>query len=249
MRLTPLPVRSQSSGGSAGAWRVACVIVAAALLPVPAGAATRGFTVTDFDRIRLAGPYEVVLRVGPAVSAHAEGDPASLDRARLDVEGRTLSISLDRTQDGWRDAPARVRILVTTPMLHGAAITGSGSLAIDRASAQDMTLSVAGAGTLRLDALTTDRLVLTLVGAGEVTIGGRAAVGRLVVQGAGRVEGAKLVIADADLALSGAGAIIVGAGRAAKVATQGGGDVTVLGTPSCTVRNEGTGTIRCGRQP
>lgn len=244
MRLTRRrpPSRARSA-------RAALALLAAASLPSAASAATRSFTVTDFDRVRLAGPYEVVLRVGPAVSARAEGDPAALDRARLDVEGGTLSISLDRTQSGWNDAPGRLRILVTTPMLRGAAITGAGSLAIDRASAQAMTLSVAGAGTLRLDALATDRLLLTLVGAGGVTIGGRAAVARLVVQGAGRVDGAKLVVADADLSLSGAGAITVGAGRTAKVAAQGGGDVTVLGTPTCTVRNEGTGTVACGRRP
>lgn len=225
------------------------VILAAALLSGAAGAATRGFTVTDFDRIRLSAPYEVVLRVGPAVSARAEGDPGALDLARLDVEGGTLSISPDRTQSGWDDAPGRLRILVTTPLLRGAAITGAGSLAIDRASAQETTLAVAGAGTLRLDTLATDRLLLTLVGAGTVTIGGHAAVARLVVQGAGRVDGAKLMIADADVALSGAGAITVGAGRTAQIRTQGGGDVTVLGTPTCTVRNEGTGTVRCGRRP
>ena len=244
MRLTPQSARSPSRSP-----RVALVTLAIALLPGVGTAATRGFSVTDFDRIRLAGPYEVVLRVGPAVSARAEGDPAALDRARLDVEDGTLSISLDRTQSGWSDAPGKLRILVTTPRLRAAAITGAGSLAIDRASGQDMTLAVAGAGTLRLDTLAADHLLLTLVGAGGVTIGGRVAVARLVVQGAGHVDGAKLVIADADLALSGAGAITIGAGRTAKVATQGGGDVTVLGTPSCTVRNEGTGTVTCGRQP
>src|SRR3546814_20264478 len=70
------------------------------LSAVPAAAATRGFTITGFDAIRVDAPVEVVITTGAGASARAEGDQAMLDRLKVDVSGRLLPVTLERARSG-----------------------------------------------------------------------------------------------------------------------------------------------------
>ena len=75
------------------AGRAAILRPLAALLAVfaqPAFAATRNFTVTSFDRIRVEAPYQVTLATNRSPFARAEGTATALDAVDLRVEGRTL---------------------------------------------------------------------------------------------------------------------------------------------------------------
>ncbi|MFS0738694.1 head GIN domain-containing protein [Sphingomonas sp. 1P06PA] len=216
-------------------------------LPGASQAASRGFTVTDFDRIRVSGPYEVVVRTGPAAAARAEGSPQALDRLRIEVNARTLSIRTDRTDSGWQDrGEGKVRIAITVPQLIAAAINGSGSLAIDRAKAARFDLTLAGSGDIRLAALTADRVIVGINGSGDVALGGKVAQARIIVQGSGDVDAGGLVAQDADISVSGSSNVTLAATRTAKVDARGAGDVTVLGKPVCTVRASGAGNVACG---
>ena len=76
------------------------LILAGLAAASPAPAATRGYTITSFDSIRVDAPVSVILTTGQGPSARAEGDQALLDRLHVDVSGRQLVIGMDRLRPG-----------------------------------------------------------------------------------------------------------------------------------------------------
>jgi hypothetical protein len=215
----------------------------------PAGAAERRYPVTDFDRIRVEGPYDVrVVTSGPS-AATATSDPAGLEHVSIDVEGRTLRIRPNRNAWGSsRNAtPGPLRVDVTTRDLRSATIIGSGSLSIDRASGLRVDLSLSGSGSLTVAAADADRLDIGLLGAGTIALAGKAKQLRASVQGSGGLDAAALQAADVELTLDTSGSVAVGAVRTAKVRAIGTGDTQIVGKPTCTVTGPAAVYVKCGR--
>ncbi len=218
----------------------------------PASAADRGYTVTDFDRIRAEGPFDVVVRVGPAASVRARGTPAALDRLDVEVRGDTLVIQPDHA--GWGGWPGgggaagKVTLAVTVPMLRGIALTGSGGMTVDRLKAAELQLAISGSGDLAVAQLQAEKLGVAIAGSGSMTLAGRAMQADASVQGSGDLAATALSVGDATLSLQGSGDLAITATRTAKVASAGSGDVTVAGPAACAVAQAGSGEVRCGRE-
>src|SRR5947199_206515 len=60
------------------------------------------------------------------------------------------------------------------------------------------------------------------------------------------LDGKALRVEDVQLTADTAGTITLGSARSAKILATGPGDVTVGGSPACTVDNKGAGQVRCG---
>jgi hypothetical protein len=219
-----------------------------AALAGPAAAETRGYTITSFDKIRVAGPFTVNVRTNAGPSARAEGSAAAIDRLRVEVQGGTLVVSSDRNAwSGWQGENAGpVTLNVTTPGLASAILTGSGSLNIDRAKAPRFDLSLTGSGDVSVGVLTTELLRVTITGSGKATVAGKVAQTRALVQGAGAIQAAKLVTTDLDVTVNGSGDVSFAATRVAKVNASGSGKVDITGPAACSVRATGSGEVRCG---
>ncbi len=225
-------------------------LAAVALLPAPTLAASRTYSVTSFDRIRVDGPYAVTLRVGPAPAARADGDMRAIDRLKVEVQGRTLLVRTDPSGSwgGWAgESPGKVALVVSTPVLASALLGGSGTLAIDRVKALRFEMAVSGSGSVTLGALDADRLALTLVGTGKVAVAGRAQQVKAIVQGSGAIDAGSLAVDDLDLAVSGSGDARFAAAKTAKVTATGSGEVVVTGAAACTVNAIGSGEVSCGK--
>src|SRR3954470_9405027 len=136
------------------------------LLPAAAAAADRTYTVTDFDRIQVDGPYEVAVTTGGSSGAQASGSQISLDAVTVEVSGGILRVHANRSAWGGYPGepvePARIR--VTTHDLKSAGVPGAGSVAVDRLRALREDLSVAGSGRLSVGAIEADQLVVALLG-------------------------------------------------------------------------------------
>ena len=220
---------------------------AAALSATAAPAATRNFSVTSFDRIRVEGPFDVTLRTGIGSSARADGpDARMLDRVRIELTGRTLIIRRD--QNGAPGGSLQgVRITLTAPAIVGATLLGTGTLALDKASGARFDAILSGAGTLSVDRVDTDLLTLVIAGTGTTRLAGRTRTLRANVQGAGTITAPSLTAQDTTLASAGTANITLATTRAARIDASGSGTITISGTPACTVRSAGTVEIRCGR--
>src|SRR5881275_2847059 len=69
-------------------------------LAAPAGAASRNFGITSFEKVRVEGPFKVVLTTGVAPFARATGSPAALDRIAVEVRGNTLVVHTNLSSSG-----------------------------------------------------------------------------------------------------------------------------------------------------
>jgi hypothetical protein len=222
------------------------------LLPVillaaaaPAAAAERSFSVTDFNRIRVEGPYRVTLETNRAPFARASGSAAALDKLSLQVQGRTLIIRQNPT--GWGGFPGQdsgpVEIRIGGHELAGASVSGSGSLSIDRVRGLKFSLSVNGAGSADIAAADVDQLGLVLQGTGTAKVGGKALKLNAIVYGASLLDTSALNAKEAVIGASGPASVTVSASETAKVTAKGVATVALHGRPACTNRLEGTATV------
>ena len=226
--------------------------IAAALimaLAAPALTADRRYTVTDFDRVQVEGPFEVVVTTGKGPSARATGSSEALERVSIVVEGRTLKVRPNRS--AWGGYPGQgssaVTVELTTHQLRGASLTGSGSLSIDKAKGMRLDLALSGSGRLSLGRVEADNLVVGQVGAGKMSIGGKVKGLKATVQGSGDFDGSTLAVEDAEIKADTSGAIALNASRTSSVVSTGQGDTVVTGKAACTVKALGSGRVRCGK--
>ncbi|WP_167737441.1 GIN domain-containing protein [Sphingomonas parva] len=226
------------------------VLLASLLLAAaPAVAAERNYSVTDFDRIQVEGPYQVTVTTGGFSRARAVGDQAAIDRLSLDVQGRTLRIRANRA--AWGGYPGArsgtVRIEIGARSLTMASVIGPGSLAVDRAKGLKVDLSVSGSGRLAVAAVDADNLGIGLLGSGTISAGGKARQARVTIQGSGNLEGESLAADDAVVIADTAGRIAFAARRTARVTASGPGEVSIAGAASCTVTGPAAAGVTCGR--
>ncbi|HYD36378.1 MAG TPA: head GIN domain-containing protein [Allosphingosinicella sp.] len=225
---------------------LALLALAAAL---PAGAAERRHSVTDFDRVEVDGPYQVTLRTGLVAGARVEGSADAIERVSIDVQGNRLRIR--RSQNAWGGYPGDktgpVKVSLTTRELRAASVVGSGSLEVDRARGLRVDLSVSGSGRLAVAAVDTDNLVVGLIGGGRIALAGRTRQLKATVQGSGDLAAAGLRAEDARITADTAGTVTVAVARAVTLKASGPGDVEIIGAPSCTVEGEPSGNVICGK--
>jgi Putative auto-transporter adhesin, head GIN domain len=224
------------------------LVLGLALAASPAFARERTVTVTSFDRIRIEGPYRVEITTDRGPSARISGSDDALERVTVANQGQTLVVKPKRNiwggYDGADAGPVTIRL--TTPTLRAVAVTGSGSVRVDKMRNATVGVALEGGGTLEVVAIDTDALDVGLAGAGQMTLGGRAAGGRFAVRGTANLVGDRLSVRDAKIVSEGAGNVAITVVRTADIKTSGAGNVTITGTPACTVDRRGSGTVICG---
>jgi Putative auto-transporter adhesin, head GIN domain len=214
----------------------------------PAAAADRRYSVTDFDRVTIEGPYVVRLTTGRASTARATGSQAALDRVAIDVQGQTLRIRRGRSpwsaEPGAQEAPLTIEL--TTRTLRAVRLAGPGNVEVDGIEGLRVDLAVVGSGRLRAVNIAADTLALGLLGSGRLELAGTAETLSAELHGTGEVEGSELRAENATIVADTMGNVTLTASETANVNALGLGRVTILGRPDCTVRGDGAGQVRCG---
>lgn len=213
-----------------------------AALAAPAGAAERRFTIVSFDRIRMEGPFDVVLTTGKAPSAKAEGPVGALDTVDLRVEGRTLIV---RQRSGWNGAGKGVplRLLLGTPDIRAASLIGSGRLQIDRMTGLSANLALAGPGQLKVADVRADRLDLLAGGSGTVTLAGSVKAGRIGTEGSVVLDASALQSEELVLVATGSSEVRAAARRSVNLTASGAATVTLQDPVACLQKVTGAATV------
>jgi hypothetical protein len=225
------------------------LLLGLALLAAPASAAGRSYIVTNFDRIRVDGPFEVRLTVGPATSGNADGDPRALDDVSLDVQGTTLIVR--RNANGWGEQGSGkdegpIVITVSAPMLRSASVIGGGKLTVGGAvRGQRIDFQVTGTGSIDAQGLDVDELNTTLVGSGNASLAGVARRARLSTNGTGTIAAQALVANDLVVRLDGPGETRANARFTADLTSTGLGHIAVDGAGRCVKHAQAGGPITC----
>ncbi len=223
-------------------------VIGLALLAAPATGAERTYSITDFDRVTVEGPYVVRLVTGRPTAARASGPQGSIDRVIIDTQGQTLRIRPNRSAWGGNPGAQQgvLEITVSTRSLRSARVIGPGRLDIEGIEGLRVDLSLEGSGRLAATGVAADNLSLGLLGSGRIEVSGRARSVRADVQGSGDLAAAGLAAEDVTATTSTTGTVALAAGRTARINANGLGEVTVAGRPSCTVQGLGAGMVRCG---
>ena len=202
----------------------------------------RSFTVGNFQRIDLAGPYNVIVRVGEQPSVRAEGDESALQHLQIRVEGDRLRIDVE---PGSWTFNGQATVYVTAPTLIAAALAGSGNMQVGPFRSAEFEASVAGSGNLVMERLEGEGARFDIAGSGNVRAAGAVRQARLDVVGSGNGNLADLQTQDARISVAGSGdARIHATGRAA-VSAAGSGNVTVTGGAHCEISSVGSARVNC----
>ena len=216
------------------------------LLAAPAGAAERNYSVTSFDRIRIDGPYQVSLKTNVAPFAKASGTQASLDGVSIKVEGRTLIVRTD-SSGGWGGYPGEgrgpVTITLGTHDLATAWVNGAGALNVDKVKGLNFELAIQGSGVAKIDEVNVDQLRLGLSGSASTRLAGKALKLTATVRGTSTLDGEGLAVRDAVIGAEGPSTVKAVVSGTAKVDALGLASVTLAGSPSCTVKSQGSATV------
>jgi hypothetical protein len=208
----------------------------------------RSFDLAGFDAVSLAGPHDVIVTVGPAHSVRAEGDAETLGRLKIEVQGSSLKIGMERGNwpDGWKRDRPKTTIYVTLPAIRAAAIAGSGDMRVDRVETNRFAGSIAGSGDLRIASLRATDADFSIAGSGGITAAGSASSTDISVAGSGDVNLEGFETRTAAVSVVGSGDVRARAMESASVSIMGSGDVTLTGTARCSVNKRGSGSVNCG---
>ena len=157
--------------------RTMLALLAIAALAAPAAAADRNYSVTDFDRVVVDGPYVVQLVVGRPSSAVASGSRDALDRVTIDVQSRTLRIRRNRQRLGRHaraPMPARSRSLLATRDLRSVRLIGPAMRRCRRRARPQRRIRRRGQRPAARDRRRRRHVSLGLLGSGRLEIAGTA---------------------------------------------------------------------------
>lgn len=208
----------------------------------------RNYNVSGFNRIAVAGPYDVTVTAAgtPAVAAH--GGEKLLDETVVEVVDGELRIRPKEHNGlrwGWHHNGKTSFSVTSAGALSAAAIAGSGGVRIDHAGAPSFKGSVAGSGDLDIAALEAQSAEFGIAGSGDIRVAGRAASTKLDIAGSGDISAPNLQALDSNISIAGSGGVRAHATRTASVNIMGSGDVTLTGGAKCTVSKHGSGNVSC----
>jgi hypothetical protein len=209
-------------------------------------AVDRTFPVGAFDRIAVAGPYDVTVKTGGQPGVSARGGQAVLDDTEVVVENGVLKIKPKSRFGNWHwGKDNQVRMTVNAAAIRGATIAGSGGIDIDRAGGSEFKGEIAGSGDLAIGALEASSAAFSVAGSGGVRAVGKVAKLAVSIAGSGDVDLSALTATDASVSIAGSGNVRAHATGTADVSVMGSGDVEVTGGAKCSVSKHGSGDVRC----
>ena len=224
----------------------ACHVGADAEERDPGAEVTRSYQVGTFDKVAVAGPYEVNVVSGGSGGVTAKGGEHLLAETDVVVEDGTLKIKPKKRKGirwNWRNGKAV--FTVNAAAINGASIAGSGGISVDKV-AGDFEGDVAGSGDLKLGAVTGGRVKLAIAGSGDVQAAGKADSVELSIAGSGDMRTGGLASRTADISIAGSGNVEANASESADVSIMGSGDVRIQGGAKCNVSKAGSGNVVCG---
>lgn len=174
---------------------------------------------TPFESVETRGAIDVTVQVGGDPGAEVQCDQNLLAKVHTDVVDGALRV--------WTDPIAPTRpcsVSVGAPRL----------IAVD----------VAGSGDLRAEVVDADLRSVSVSGSGSATLSGVGETVEVAVRGSGDVQGRSWRVRDANLRVSGSGAIAVDVEQRADARVSGSGTVTVVGPATISRDVSGSGQVR-----
>ena len=184
-------------------------------------------SVDDFDGLRIAGNFEVILEEGDQPNVQVNTDENLLDFIDTEVSAGILRV----TQEKKLISKSKIRIIISFQELNEIRAMGAALIKNeDYLSSEDLEIVMEGAGAIDLKIIS-DKLKVELSGAGVISLAGEVQKQELNLMGAGKLEAFDLDSKECDVSVGGLG----------------GAEIYVTEKLNATI--EGVGSIKYDGQP
>ena len=156
---------------------------------------SRNYQVGAFQKIEVAGPYDVEVRTGSNPSVAGKGSEKLLEQTRGRGPRRHAFHPVPDNHKGWFHMGwhhGKAHFVVTVPQLRAATIAGSGGIKVDRVTGDSFEGTVAGSGGLLLASAEVQSLKLVdrRLGRGQRAGAARAKSAEYDIAGSGGIDAA-----------------------------------------------------------
>ena len=213
----------------------------------------RKVNLKNFEKISLAGPYDVIYTQGNDYSIQVVGSERNVKLVSLEVNHGTLTIRPKRNITssfhlGLLKKTDNVVIKVTSPDLIAATVTGSGSFKAPRqVDTDNLVLTLTGSGDMQFNDVICDNYSAKLTGSGDVDIKKIVAQTAVItVLGSGDLEVNQYHVKKTKASLRGSGDLDLDCHDCSVVDVEltGSGDISLEGSVQSVVKNaRGSGKI------
>lgn len=211
----------------------------------------------SFNKVDNQGEFNVYIKQDSIFSARVVAESNLVPYIRTIVNGNTLLI--DTRENMKNNQP--MSIYVTTPIIQGAYLSGSGYVLLDSldtdflevilsgsgritgyTKTNQLNTRISGSGDITLESIT-NTCYTTISGSGNTDLTGESSSGSFTISGSGQISSYNFLQTDCIAKISGSGNMYLNVTEKLDVTISGSGSVFYIGNPSITVKITGSGQV------
>jgi len=204
---------------------------------------TKNRSVSNYDKIGVAGAFDVKLIKGTEGEITVKTDENLQDYIITEVENGSLSI---KTKKGYQiKSNRKIEITVTFEAIEAVSLAGSGDVySSDEINNSKLNLALSGSGNMDLN-VATKSLNSSIAGSGNIKLNGTTNELLSSISGSGNLNGYNLKAVIANAKIAGSGNVKVNAVNEIHAKIAGSGNVYYTGNPKIVKSNSaGSGSLK-----
>jgi len=204
---------------------------------------TKTRTISDYDKISVAGSFDVKLIKGKEGNITIKADENLMDYIETEVTNGNLKI---KPKKGYELRTSKtIELVVPFETIEGISLAGSGDIhSTDMMTTSDLKLSIAGSGNINLH-ISTKNLSSSIAGSGNIYLNGNSDEFKCSIAGSGNINAYNLKADVAKIEIAGSGNVKINAVNEIHASSVGSGDIYYTGNPTIEkIKSVGSGSIR-----
>jgi len=193
-----------------------------------------------FNQITSNGDFNVTVMPSNSYSVEITAESNLLPYISTNVDGKTLKIRTTGIHSLRQSEP--IEIFITTPVLNGLSLSGSGMIESGSFMSTEFNLSVSGSGDIKTK-ISTDMVKADVSGSGTILIEGDAANTNFVISGSGKIKTYNLLQKQCQAVISGSGDMYVNTSQLIDARISGSGRVYFINHPAIHTSISGSGDV------
>ncbi len=193
-----------------------------------------------FDDVASSGDFRVTVLPGTAYSVEVSAESNLLSYIETDVVGKTLKIRTRGIHSLRQNEP--IEINITTPVLNGLSISGSGFIKTGSFISDNFKIGVSGSGDVDTK-ISTGSVKAKVSGSGTIYMEGDANDSEFVISGSGKIKSYNLEQKNCKAVISGSGDMYVNASEIINATISGSGRIYYVNYPEIHTSISGSGSV------
>lgn len=202
--------------------------------------ATEGRIVSEFVKVKSSGSFEVHITKGDEFEVIVSADENVIEYIDTYVSDGVLKLDTRGTLSINNKLP--MEIFITTPVLEGIKLSGSGNITSDYFLSDKMDIILSGSGKITT-AFETDEVDVDISGSGEIELSGFASKADFRISGSGNIDASELSTVDCYTSTSGSGDMWISIEQFLEAKISGSGNVYYYGEPDVETHISGSGNV------